>query len=327
LANYNRLNVGQKRVEQLWYVKIRYENFGKLPIKKDEIEASTKIHFAGSEVLSISVAEKQPSNLDLEIRNAGDSIVLSHGLINPTDYAVMDILISSAKAPMITCDYRIADIANCTVKDETASKEYYVAGLKLNDNLALLAVSIAFASAIFAIGGLAYLVGSTLNEWTQQLVARYRVQSIEDALSLYKPDLYDEIKNIKLKDKTAFRYHILSVKESIKKFLDDPEAEYTVGELVDRAQSQAINSALASDIQNLLGDLINTKSDHYFFDTRATNPGKLIDFEKDTISKLVSNRFRTDLSGIAIGLPLLILASNVAFVCAGPLRTLLQKWI
>jgi hypothetical protein len=222
------VNVGDKKVEQLWYIRLRYENFGKLPIKKDEIETSTHIRFAGSEVLTVSVADKRPENLGLTITNATDSIELSHGLMNPGDYAVLDILVSGPKIPNVTCDYRIADIADCVVKDESAaSREVYVVGIKVNDNVALLAVSFAFLASLLTSAFLAYVVGSTIFQWALRFRAKYRVKSIEEALSLFGSDFWDGIRNLKLAETNIYNFML----EPVIKFAGDKDS--TVSQLLD----------------------------------------------------------------------------------------------
>jgi hypothetical protein len=316
------VNVGDKKVEQLWYVRLRYENFGKLPIKKDEIETSTHIRFAGSEVLTVSVADRRPENLGLTITNATDSIELIHGLMNPGDYAVLDILVSGPKIPNVTCDYRIADIADCLVKDESAaSREVYVVGMKVNDNLALLAVSFAFLASLLASGVFAYVVGNTIYQWARKLRAKYRVKSIEEALALFGIDFWDGIKNLKLAETHVFNFTL----EPVIKLAGDRDS--TISQLLDSARSQPVSDALAHEIQDGICQLVNNRTKYYLFSYQSKHPGKMVDFEEETIPFLISSRYRIDSTTVTIGLPLLILACNVAFVCAGPLRTLTQKLI
>jgi hypothetical protein len=321
------INVGSKQVEQLWYIKLRYENFGKSPIKKDEIETSTKINFAGTEVLSVSITEKKPTNLDLEIKSLADSTQLNHGLLNPGDYVVMDVLVSGPRAPPIGCNYRIADIVNCTVKDESSSsREVYIVGLKVNENLALLAASIAFLVAFLLSIGFIILIGGEIVNWIKRFLANRRTESLEDALSLYGEGLSDEIKRAPLNNSQSFSYYYTAGTE-IQAFKSSPKEATTVEELLDRARSQSIKASIANRLQQIISSVIRGKGAYHLVVPEVKSPNKLVDFEKETIKLLISQRFPADTGGAIAAFAILILSLNLTFVCAGPLRTLLQKWI
>jgi hypothetical protein len=236
----------------------------------------------------------------------------------------MDVLVSGPKAPTITCSYRIADIANCLVKDETASsREFYVVGWKINDNLALVAAASAFLVTILALGAMAYAVGSTIIDLVRRTLARSRLENLEDSLSLFGKNIPEEIVKARLNDRKSFRYSFYLTDE-VKSFVGDENA--SMKDLLDRARSQSIKASIARDIQRLIADFINRTTEYYVSVPDPKYPTKLVDFEKETINLLVSSRFRVDTNGIMIGLPVLIAILDVAFVCAGPLRTLIQKW-
>jgi hypothetical protein len=325
------INVGEKKVEQLWYAKLRYENAGKLPIKRDDIEVGTKILFSGSEVLSASIPDKNPKNLDFEIRNSLDTIQLGHGLINPGDYVIIDVLVSGTRRPEINCDYRISDIARCAVRDESAaSKEFYIVGTKTDEKWETLAVILAFATSLLVAGSLAYVVISTLGEWIQKTIAMYRTKSIEDALSLFGKDFSEKTKGLRLLDKGTFQYASLALRQSVKDLMKDAGPDVTIGNLLDEARLQPISASLSYDIQKTLADLIDAKTRYVYpinWSIDKITPNKLVDFEKEAITGLLSARYRIDQTGIKVAFPLLVLALNMVFVCAGPLRTLLQKWV
>jgi hypothetical protein len=198
-------------------------------------------------------------------------------------------------------------------------------GFKTNDNLALLAALVAFFVAIFISAAFMYLIVTTARDWLQNVIAHYRIENLEDAISLFKKNFYEEISGIKFRDEAAFKYSFMINHDVLNSFASD--TNNSLKDLLDQARSQPIKASIAFAIQQAVKDLIDSRTRYYLFLSSPKNPNKLIDFEKETISLLISSRFRTELSSIVIGVPLLILALDIAFVCAGPLRTMLQKWL
>jgi hypothetical protein len=213
------VNVGDRRVENLWYAKLRYENSGRTPVRKDEIESKSRITFSDAEVISASVSEKKPSNLDITANKLSDSLELIHGLLNPSDYVVFDVLLATTKSPTVTCSYRISDIKDCLFVNASQSpKEAYLVGAKINENIAsfLILAANAFLM-IFFLFVLVTIVRAVVG-LVRYLRWRYEAKSLEEVITkLYGSETVPLVRETKIKD-IAARWLSDEAKENSLKF-------------------------------------------------------------------------------------------------------------
>jgi hypothetical protein len=153
-----------------------------------------------------------------------------HGLLNAGDYVVLDILSSGLTAPKLTCSYRITEISQCAIRDESQSaRENYVVGLKVNDNIAMTASVIAVMSLITVIWLLLYVVGGSLYRFIKFMLARLKVHSLEEALDrVYESGIWNQMRAIKIKEIAPYGG------EEVKSFMDDPHGEKTLGEVANK---------------------------------------------------------------------------------------------
>jgi len=118
-------------------------------------------------------------------------------------------------------------------------------------------------------------------------------------------------------------------KEAALNFASSDPAAVTVGAVVDKARAQLVKKSISDAIQNVIAAIINSKTPHYLMKARGTKDQEtaFVNFEKDFMSQVMRQNRGFSAEDFTIGVPMLIVASIALFVCLGPLRTLLERWI
>ncbi|SRR6266852_413845 len=158
---------------------------------------------------------------------------------------------------------------------------------------------------------------------------KYEAKSLEDVITrLYGAEAASLVRETKLND-IGLAWLQKEEKEAALNFASSDPAAVTVGAVVDKARAQLVKKSISDAIQNVIAAIINSKTPHYLMKARGTKDQEtaFVNFEKDFMSQVMRQNRGFSAEDFTIGVPMLIVASIALFVCLGPLRTLLERWI
>lgn len=103
------LQLNGRPVKTPWVLTLSYENTGKIPVLKNDVESPVKVNFRNSNVVDAQIIGKSPGNISATIGKSTKSIQITHGLLNPGDKIQISILLDGiGETPVI--DGRVSDI-------------------------------------------------------------------------------------------------------------------------------------------------------------------------------------------------------------------------
>lgn len=103
------LQLNGRPVKTPWVLTLSYENTGKIPVLKNDIESPVKVIFRNSNIVDAQIIGKSPGNIFATIAKSTKSIQIAHGLLNPGDKIQISILLDGiGETPLI--DGRVSDI-------------------------------------------------------------------------------------------------------------------------------------------------------------------------------------------------------------------------
>ncbi|WOE82001.1 hypothetical protein RZO07_12535 [Pseudomonas protegens] len=105
-----------KKISELTRVVMTLKNTGRTAILKDDIVAPLTLSTSGGELMEAQVISRYPDNLDISAAIVRNQVVLQVSLLNPGEFADIDLLISE-KNPVLTPSGRIKNISEITLTD------------------------------------------------------------------------------------------------------------------------------------------------------------------------------------------------------------------
>lgn len=103
------LQLNGRPVKTPWALTLSYENSGRIPVLRNEIESPIEIKFRNSNIIDAQIINKSPSNIAATIIKTQKSIQIAQGLLNPGDKIQISILLDGASETP-TIDGRVSDV-------------------------------------------------------------------------------------------------------------------------------------------------------------------------------------------------------------------------
>lgn len=110
-------------------LRVVVSNNGNLPIHPGDVETPLVVHFDGSQVITTDDSKRAPDDLNAQCsRLDTDKVVFTHGLLNPSDRLVCNLIIDGAPAKFKATG-RIAGISRMRITKEESPEPMFLWGI------------------------------------------------------------------------------------------------------------------------------------------------------------------------------------------------------
>lgn len=338
------ITIGERRVDDAWYHRFRYDNTGRLPVKKEEIEDVTRVWFGDLEILSVSISSRSPRNLQSEVKIKDNTIQIVHGLMNPQDFIEFDIIATRPIGSDLSCSFRISEIKECLFENKASRRNAnFLTLFQINPYLTATIVVSLMLMTLAAASGMAAIVGSAVWRWAKYLHLR-QATSIEGILA--KIGINDsarelfEWKSLRNPDQSEYRRRAISAEtlseqapNACGNSVDEPNigtegSGRTFGEILVEGRRRPVSREeyqLALELLDAFlihkGIFAGVRFSRFDRDSSYT-----IDLEKKIVTVIAKSKSKFEKEDILFGGPVLLLCLANLFILGGPFRTLYYQF-